>query len=107
MDVAPSGSDGYESGTYIDPVTGQPIHVHGVSTSVGGGVITGNTVPPDAADHDREVMERELSEKALPEGKVSVPVAGYLYFPITKSKKGAKYQLVYSGEAEPLILSLP
>ena len=107
VDVTTSGGVGYESGTYIDPVTGQPVHVHGVSTSAGVGVSTGNSAPADIADHDREIIERELYEKGLHEAKVSIPVAGYLYFPLPKAKKDAKYQLVYSGRSEPLTLSLP
>ena len=104
--VVTSGAVGYESGTYIDPVTGQPVHVRGVSTSAGVGASNGNSVPADIADHDREMIERELYEKGLPEGKVSVPVAGYLYFALPNAKKNAKYQLVYSGHSEPLILPL-
>ena len=107
VNVTTAGGVGYESGTYIDPVTGEPVHVHGVSTSAGVGVSNGNSVPADIADHDREIIERELYEKGLPEAKVSIPVAGYLYFPLPKAKKDAKYQLVYSGRSEPLTLSLP
>jgi hypothetical protein len=105
--VTTSGGIGYESGTYIDPLTGQPVHVHGVSTSAGVGISTGNSSPTGIADRDREIIERELYEKGLPEARVSIPVAGYLYFPLTKAKKDAKYQLVYSGQSEPLTLSLP
>lgn len=107
VDVATSTSVGYESGTYTDPVTGQPVHVHGVSTSASVGVSTGNSTPPDIAKRSREIIEHELYEKGLPEAKVSIPVAGYLYFPIPKAKKNAKYQLVYSGRNEPLTLPLP
>ena len=32
----------------------------------GVGVSTGNSVPPDIADRDREIIERELYEKGLP-----------------------------------------
>lgn len=106
VNVVTYGTVGYESGTYIDPVTGEPVHVHGVSTSAGAGVSNGNSVPADIAKHDREVIERELYEKGLPEGKASVPVAGYLYFALPNAKKNAKYQLVYSGRSEPLILPL-
>ena len=45
------------SPAYIDLVTGQPVHVHGVSTSAGVGVSNGNSVPADIADHDREIIE--------------------------------------------------
>lgn len=107
VDVTTSSGVGYESGTYTDPVTGQTVRVRGVTTSAGVGVSTGNTVPQDVVDRDREIIERELYAKGLPEAKVSVPVAGYLYFFISKPKKDAKYQLVYTGLSEPLTLSLP
>jgi hypothetical protein len=97
---------GYESGTYVDPITGQPVHVRGVTTStdVGVGVRSG---PSDVADHDREVVARELSEKGLPKAKVTVPVSGYLYFSIPKHKKDAKYTLEYVVKGEALTLQLP
>jgi hypothetical protein len=38
-------------------------------------------------------MELELTEKGLPEGTVSRPVAGYLYFPSPGKKKSNVYQL--------------
>jgi len=38
--------------------------------------------------------------------KDGIPVAGYLYFPIPKPRKDAKYQLVYSGRSEPNTLLL-
>ena len=57
--------------------------------------------------HSREVIERELSSKSLPEAKVSVPVSGYLYFPIPKFVKDAKYRLEYTTNARPLVLPLP
>jgi len=107
VDVTTSTGVGYESGTYTDPVTGQTVHVRGVTTSADVGVSTGNTVPQDVADRDREIIERELYAKGLPEAKVSLPVAGYLYFFISKPKKRAKYRLVYTGLSEPLTLSLP
>jgi len=58
------------------------------------------------ADNDREIIERELSEKSLPEAKISVPVCGYLYFPLPKQKKHSKYRLQYEIKGETLILPL-
>jgi|SRR5215813_4965022 len=104
--ISTYGSVGYESGTYTDPLTGQPTHVHGVSTTVGVGTGPDNTAPPVVVDRDREVMEHELYEKGLPEAKISSPVAGYLYFRL-RAKKDAKYELSYSGSAQPITLSLP
>ncbi len=97
---------GYESGTYIDPVTGQPVHVHGTTTSTGAGVAVGDAVPPAVAEREREVIERELSEKGLPEAKVAIPVSGYLYFSVPKQKKDTKYRLEYVVKGEILTLQL-
>jgi len=106
-DVTVSRGVDYESGTDIDPRTGQPVHARGVSTSTRVGVSPGSSTPVGIADHNSEIIERELCEKGLSEARVSIPVAGYLYFPLTKPKKDAKYQLVYSGQSEPLTLWLP
>ena len=99
---------GYESGTYTDPNTGQPTRVHGVytATEVGAGVGHPNPVP-GSTGRDRQIMETELSQKGLPEGKTAAPVAGYLYFSIRDRKKDAKYQLEYNFNGEKLVLTLP
>ena len=97
---------GYESGTYNDPVTGQPVHVRGITTSAGAGVGVGDAVPPAVAEHDREMIERELSEKGLPKAKVAIPVSGYLYFSVPKQKKDTKYRLEYVVKGETLKLQL-
>ena len=98
---------GVELGTYTDPVTGQPVHVRGISTSASVGVGIGGPVPPTAAERAREAIERELADKSLPEAKISVPVSGYLYFSLPKQKKPVKYQLEYAIGDQKLILSLP
>jgi len=98
---------GYESGTYTDPVTGQQVRAHGVSTSLGVGVGVGNGGRTDVADHEREVMERELGEKSLREAKIAVPVSGYLYFSLSKPKKDAKYQLEYAANGTTITVPLP
>jgi hypothetical protein len=105
-DVTTSGGVGYESGTYIDPTTGQPVHVRGVSTQAGVGVTKGSPAPPDVAERDRDVMEWELAEKGLPLDKATVPVAGHLYFQVPKPAKNTKYQLIYTATSEPVILPL-
>ena len=105
--VTTAAGIGYESGTYTDSVTGQPVRVHGVSTSTGVGVTSGNGEPPDVAERDREVIEDELSEKGLPEAKVSVPVAGYLYFALPSQKKDTKYRLEFAAKDQTVELALP
>jgi hypothetical protein len=107
VQVTSGASVGYESGTYTDPATGQPMRAHGVYTSVGAGVGVSNPNPvPVSTDRDRQIMEKELTEKGLPEGKAAAPVAGYLYFSVPQRKKNAKYQLEYNLNGEKLLLPL-
>jgi hypothetical protein len=101
---------GYESGTYIDPVTGQPTKVKGVTTSTGVGVAVGPPgSQPGATNQTRDSIEIELAEQALPEGSMAAPVSGYLYFPKAslKKKKDTPLQLHYQLKDQTVILSLP
>jgi hypothetical protein len=66
----------------------------------------GERVPAAVAEHDRQVIEQELSEKGLPEAKIALPVSGYLYFPLRKQKKNTKYRLEYVVNGETLNLQL-
>lgn len=107
--VVPSATIGYESGGY-DPVTGQ--RTHGVYTGVGVGVgVGGGGAPPvpgpTTADRDRATMQQELEDKALPAGKITTPVAGYLYFPKPARKvKNPAPELTYYGASRQLKLRL-
>jgi hypothetical protein len=101
---------GYESGTYIDPVTGQPTKVHGVTTETGVDVAVGPPgSQPRTSNQTRDSIEIELAEQALPEGSMAAPVSGYLYFPkdSLKKKKDATLQLHYELKDQTVILSLP
>ena len=82
--VVPTVTVGYETGSVYDPTTG---------TARGGGVYTGAGVglgvgqrgnQPGVSEKDRSVMETELNEKGLQEGNSASPVAGYLYFQISR-----------------------
>jgi hypothetical protein len=53
---------------------------------------------------NRQTMETELDQKALPEVTADQPVAGYLYFFIPKKNKG--YELVYTIGEKKVVLSL-
>ncbi len=97
------GTVGYDSVTYTN---GAGQNEHHVYASTGADVSASSGTPPEV-EREREMMERELAQKALPEGKVSAPVAGYLYFPIPKPVKNAKYRLVYSGTSVPIDLDFP
>lgn len=105
------------------PLRSQPAQVHG---SVGGSIGAGNgrtastegelrigtggsLLPPTdtgGTDHERRIIQDDLQEKGLPEGKASAPVAGDLYF-LMKRKKKTKYELVYTTTGSKLVLALP
>jgi len=103
--VSPAGEVhvGYESG--VDPITGQRIHATEVGAGVG--VAVGNPASAPVADiRRRDLMEMELSEKALPEDAVSTPVAGYLYFSMPKDNKKAAHALEYTLNGRQVSLRL-
>jgi hypothetical protein len=94
VSVSPTTSVGYGSGSAYDPATGTQRR-GGVYTTAGVAVaIASPGGEPGSSEKDRAVMETELSEKGLPEGATAAPVAGYLYFPISRTQK-ATYQLEY------------
>lgn len=107
--VVPTATIGYESGGY-DPRTGQ--RTHGVYTAAGVGVGVGGAgappVPgPASTDRDRVTMQQELEDKALPEGKTTNAVAGYLYFPKPKGKgRDTIVELTYYGAPQQLRLKM-
>jgi hypothetical protein len=100
---------GYESGTYIDPVTGNPKKVHGVTTEAGVGVGVGDRgSQPGATNTSRDNAEVALAERGLVEGMASAPVAGYVYFPVSvKKKKNTTLQLQYALKDQTVVLALP
>jgi hypothetical protein len=108
--VATNVGVGYESGTYIDPVTGNPTKVHGVTTEAGAGVAVGAPAgsQPGASNRSRDNAEIELEEHGLVEGSASAPVSGYLYFSKPeKMKKNTQVQLQYALKNQTVVLSLP
>lgn len=106
--VSPSVGIGYESGPVYDPMTGQSRHGGGVYTQSGVGVGIGSPGGQGGdTDADRKVMEGELDEKGLPEGAAETPVAGYLYFPLSKKTKNARYELEYMLNGNKVVLRLP
>ncbi len=104
--VSPSHSVTYQSGHGYDPVT----DTQGSGTTQTSSVIVGIGHPypnPASTDKDRSDMEAELSEKGLPEGAASTPVAGYIYFTISSKKKDANRQLECKLGESTIVLSLP
>lgn len=105
VSVYTSSTIGYESG--VDPGTGQ--RTRGVYTGTGVAVTNAPAAPPPATATypDPYAMERELADKALPDGKTSTPVAGYLYFPKPSGKgKSTSAELAYYGTVRQLKLRL-
>jgi len=102
--VSPSVGVGYSSGTVYDPAYGST-RGSGVYTTAGVGVGVDRGTDPGSTSQDRAAMETELSEKGLPEGGASSPVAGYLYFALRPNKK-ATYQLQYLLEGQQVLLTL-
>jgi len=104
--MTPHGSVGVGYGVGgADPRTGQ-LGGHSVDTSA---EVSLGKPPSDSqpSELDRQLMELELTKKGLPEGSVSTPVAGYLYFPLTKKKKRARRQLECTLAGEKITLALP
>jgi hypothetical protein len=93
---------GYKSGT--DPRTGQ--RVHGVDAEGGVGVGGDPAATQASTDGDRNVLELELTEKTLPEDTVSAPLAGYLYFSLSKDNNKAAHQLEYTLNGQKVSLKL-
>ena len=91
-----------------DPVTGRRGTgvgtYEGVGVGIGGGS-RGNPPPSPGGAAKADRIEKQLRDKALPEGKTTAPVAGYLYFP----KKGASGpgDLKYLRNSIHVMLQLP
>lgn len=77
----------------------------GVGVGVGD---QGQPPRPGSTDRDRMTMRQGLEDKALPEGKTTRPVAGYLYFPMTAAKrKNVAYELTYFADGGKVRVALP
>jgi hypothetical protein len=81
----------------------------------GVGVYEGTTVsnapppprPSAPSSVDPRMMEEKLRDRALPEGPTARPVAGYLYFPASKKRKGDTIELQYTRGDVELDLKFP
>ena len=94
--VFPSVGIGYESGPWG----------RGLSTGVGVGVDGQRPYPRGPMGANRRVIEIELRDKSLPEGSLTEPVAGYLYFPV-KLQRNVHYNLELTRNGQVLSLPLP
>lgn len=88
VDIYTTASIGYDSAGTYDPPTGR--RKGAVYTSAGVGVgapAAGGPAPYPKATRDPALLEQELWDKSLPEGKTSIAVAGYLFFPKSSGSK--------------------
>jgi hypothetical protein len=92
----------------IDPATGRRTNGTVIGTEAGVGVgAPPISAPLPPASQNRGAIEQELWAKSLPDGKTSVPVAGYLFFPKPSGKtKNALLDLVMDGPAGRARLSI-
>ena len=109
ISVYPTATIGYESGT-----DSYGRRRSGVYTAAGVGVGVGDDLSaaapprPASTDRDRTTMENELADKALPEGKTTRAVAGYLYFPKpTGRQRNAAYELTWYRIDRQVHLTIP
>ena len=77
-----------------------------MATYSGVAVGQGQPGPPPPPPGDPRAVEAQVAARALPEGPVVRPVAGYLYFPlISKKDKKAATELQYLKDG--VLVSLP
>ena len=60
-------------------------------------------VPHPVSERDRAVAEVQLTDKGLPERKVSSAVAGYLYFSIVPKKRQSVLRLDYDHSGTKVV----
>jgi hypothetical protein len=92
-----------------DPATGRRVNT--VGTYEGVGVSNAPNRPPQyptgSSNADADRMEAQLEKWALPEGKATSPVAGYLYFPVSAKRSKGTMELQYSHDGSSANLKLP
>src|SRR5437667_382235 len=109
ISVYPTATIGYESGTdSYGRRRGGVYTAAGVGVGVGDDPRTVAPPRPASTDRDRTTMEKELADKALPEGKTTRAVAGYLYFPKpTARQRNAGYEITWYGNDRQVHLTIP
>ncbi len=75
------------------------------SVSVGVPIGGKQQTPEQAAAGSRRAIEAELTQKGLPATNAWEPLAGYLYFPISKKPKDG-FELVYTVNEKKIVLPL-
>jgi hypothetical protein len=96
------------TGVNRDPITGMPRRSVGIrppGTDIGAGVGDGGQSGQASLPHERRDLASKMTEKALPQGKATAPVSGFLYFSV-ETRKGEKYQLEYTLNGKSVVLPL-
>jgi hypothetical protein len=83
----------------------------GTIEEVGVGPSTDTPPPPPntaAKDRTRNQLEQSLTEKQLPTGRITQPVAGYLYFPKPNGRtRNNGFELTWFGESGQARMTVP
>ena len=93
--------------SYPDPATGRKTGT--TIVGVNSGVEVGNNGQrfPSSSGTDTKRLEQSLWEKSLPDGRTTVPVAGYLYFPKPSKKAKNAWVLEWQNAGERVNIALP
>jgi hypothetical protein len=107
VQVYGSETVGYESATYGGRRAGGVYTESTVGVGVGGPPMTPPPPPPRSGKKDTDALsvQVDLENQALPEGRFSQPVAGYLYFPTTAKK--TSLEITWYGAGGQVRLPLP
>lgn len=96
--------------SYPEPVTGKKTGATIVGAGAGVGPPSGQQPFPrqGSADADRDRLARQLWQDLLPDGKTTLPVAGYLYFPKpAKKARNSTWMLQWENAAGRVKINMP
>ena len=105
---APRPQSDSPTGVNRDPITGMPrpnIGIRTPGTDIGGGAGSSGQSGQASLPPERKELASKMTEKSLPQGNVTAPVSGYLYFSM-ETQKGEKYQLEYTLNGKSVVLPL-
>jgi len=105
VQVYGSETVGYESATYGGRRAGGVYTESTVGVGVGGPPMPPPPPRSGKKDTDSLSVQVDLENQALPEGRFSQPVAGYLYFPTTAKK--TSLEITWYGAGGQVRLPLP
>jgi hypothetical protein len=108
ISVYSTATIGYESGADSNGRRRSGVYgAAGVGVGVGDDPSASAPPRPASTDRDRATIEQEIADKALPEGKTTRGVAGYLYFPKpTARQKNGAYEITWYGNDKQVHLPI-